>query len=326
MLYLVIGDPHYSSENKYETDVLEKEVDRLIKLAKPDKIVILGDLLHKHNLSAQCRAISWLYHLADCRPTIVLVGNHDRRHNQDYMSDIHPFTGIRNNKRLIIVDKSVLIDEALFIPYVPNERFVDAIVECENADKGKVIFAHQALHGCGVAVDELWEIDTKVISGHIHDRMMINCGKRVYDLDECNLYYPGAPLQHTFADEDIRYCCVVDVADTMKIEEYVLEVPKKMVITMKYPIDVDKINQASRYTRFDIIGSMEECEEIKKMNCVKEAQNRGVVFKFPRIEIVTVDKPILSKMTFVESIKVDVIEECGENGIKIIDQIIDMIK
>ena len=45
---LVIGDPHFKNDNTLETDLMHTEIIKLL-ISKPFKfVVILGDILHKH--------------------------------------------------------------------------------------------------------------------------------------------------------------------------------------------------------------------------------------------------------------------------------------
>ena len=54
---------------------------------------------------ALCRANSFLIDLSKLRKTYVLIGNHDRINNNVFLTDEHPFTGLKGETNIVIVDK-----------------------------------------------------------------------------------------------------------------------------------------------------------------------------------------------------------------------------
>lgn len=320
MKYLVVGDPHYKDTNTEETEILELEVTRLVTELQPDKVVLLGDLLDKYKLRSYCRAVSWLYKLAGMLPVVVLIGNHDRVDNQDYLSDVHPLTGIRGVDNLVIISKVTMIDDALFVPYVPKERFFEAITTCDIIEEPSVIFAHQDLQGCGVSVEETWTCATLVVSGHIHTRTLLQDGKRVEDLDSCNVYYPGAPLQHNFNDSDHRVVALITTFDGQAtISEHKLYVPTKRVITITQESDLSSVTGADKYTRIDVVGSTEECLKLKKSKQVTEAQLRGVVIKTMAS---APEQRATKEQSFLVALRDTVLRECGEESLAFLDEVV----
>lgn len=320
MKYLVIGDPHYKDTNTEETDVMEVEVARLITELQPDKVVILGDLLDKYKLRSYCRAVSWLCRLAEVIPVVVLIGNHDRVDNQDYLSDVHPLTGIKGVGNLAVISKVELVGDALFVPYVPKERFLEAIATCELVEEPSVIFAHQDLQGCGTTVEETWTCATLVVSGHIHTRTLLRDGKRVEDLASCNVYYPGAPLQHNFNDSDRRVVALVTTYnDQATIVEHRLNVPTKRVITVTQESDLPALAHADKYTRIDVVGSTEDCLKLKKSKQVTEAQLRGVVIK---TMAEAPEQRAVKEQSFLTALRDTVLRECGQESLAFLDEVV----
>ena len=45
---LVIGDPHFKTSNVPDTDEFINKIVQLAQTTAPDRIIILGDLLHEH--------------------------------------------------------------------------------------------------------------------------------------------------------------------------------------------------------------------------------------------------------------------------------------
>jgi DNA repair exonuclease SbcCD nuclease subunit len=233
MKILVIGDPHFKGEeknrpgNKLQTDKMRSATLDLINERKPDRIVITGDTLDRFNridCIAQADAIEWIYEIAKQKneqeepvEVDVLVGNHDRPSNEDYMTNYHPFTGIRNQKNIHIINEirdvycKELENYFMFIPYVPNGRLDDAIrklmISADEPeapkqdieiflDKYATVFAHQEVKGAkynnivSEHGDKWPETRPLLVLGHIHNYQRI--GE--------NIIYVGTPMQHDFGD------------------------------------------------------------------------------------------------------------------------------
>ena len=229
---LLIGDPHFKTSNALETKQLHKSVLQYLK-SNPsiDFVVVLGDILHCHekiHTQPFCRAVSFLTDLADERETFVLIGNHDRINNNVFMTEEHPFVGLKEYPNLHIVDTTRYFSSSslqkrrreereereeerekeehlfAFVPYVPNGRFKEALEKKKEKENKRhyeectAIFAHQEFKGCkmGAIISEdgdEWEEELPaVFSGHIHDQQRL----------QKNIFYPGIPFQHGFGDSD----------------------------------------------------------------------------------------------------------------------------
>ena len=231
MKILLIGDPHFKTSNRLETDQLFDETKRYLDENEIDLIVVLGDVLDTHekiHVQPLCRSILFIKMLAFYQKTFVLIGNHDRINNNVYMTDEHPFTSLKNyNENLVIVDKTVVWNDFYFVPYVPNGRFKEALGE--NFENSSAIFAHQEFLGCkmGGIISEngdKWEEDLPpVFSGHIHD----------YQEVQKNIIYTGTPFQHCFSDGEERGLFVLDIKDKdWNLERIELNIIKKKLISM----------------------------------------------------------------------------------------------
>lgn len=224
MKYLLIGDPHFNEKN---APVIDEFIEQLYKLnlKKYNKIIILGDILDTHekiNMKSLCKAIDFIEKLSSFSSVYILIGNHDRLNNNDFLSEIHPFTGLKNKKNIYIVDKPYLIEKLLFVPYVKTGRFYEAI-ENINLDNIEIIFAHQEFYG-SIFKDSGDKIPSvKTYSGHIHNYRKIK-----------NLTYVGTPYQHNYYENSDKFILELNIEkDKIKEEKIYLDITKKRVTKIK---------------------------------------------------------------------------------------------
>ena len=131
---LAIGDPHFKINNVRTSEEMTKRVIKVAQERRPDFITVLGDVLDRHetiHVEPLVRATQFLLELEKIAPTYVIIGNHDRPNNSDFLSHWHPFAAISQWKNTKIVDK-VVIDTIkgctfIWVPYVPNGRFIEAL-------------------------------------------------------------------------------------------------------------------------------------------------------------------------------------------------------
>lgn len=213
MNVLIIGDPHFKKNNIKECTLFKDKILKCVTKFKPNFVVILGDLLDKHNVYHEAPfnlAINWLSELSDRVKTFLLIGNHELANNNEFLSERHPFNALKKwGDNMVIVDKpiSYTLDgmDFVFVPYVPPGRFLESLKEIlfETAD---CIFAHQEFYGCKMGAIEStmgdkWDSSYPfVISGHIHNQQFI----------EPNIWYVGTPMQHSFGDSDSKRVWLID--------------------------------------------------------------------------------------------------------------------
>jgi DNA repair exonuclease SbcCD nuclease subunit len=236
----VIGDPHFKVDNVTESqEMIDKTRDLVYKL-KPDLIVCLGDILDRHekiHVDPLSIATDFLSTLVDIAPTVVLIGNHDRPNNSDFLSSRHPFNAMKRWSNMTVVDKVIDVNikgfRFVYVPYVPPGRFREALYTVDsvkdalsqidmsqnnNLQNNKlqidklqnnniidVIFAHQEFYNAQMgaiksAIGDKWPSHYPfVISGHIHD----------YQLLQDNILYGGTPNQHNYGDRDDKTISVI---------------------------------------------------------------------------------------------------------------------
>lgn len=266
MKILLIGDTHFKVDNAMESDnFIEECLDYVLQEQDDiDLVVLLGDILDTHekiNLLPFHRATKFIINLSKLVKTFVLIGNHDRLNNAVYLTDEHPFIGLKDvNPNLVIVDNVMVYENMLFAPYVPKGKFMKALQSLYpapnpqdpdpqnefNVCNYKVVFAHQEFIGAKMLDYEsqdgdYWSLDNPpVYSGHIHQYQRLR-----------NVIYVGTPFQTSFTDDDDKKLMLLTIKKDEEIKEERIELPliKKRQITINvkdiasYEIDEDYITR-----------------------------------------------------------------------------------
>lgn len=314
---LVIGDQHFKIDNVEQVDVFIKKLKELLQQEKYDFIVSGGDLLDTHerlHTLALNKADQYLKMLSSFAKTFVIVGNHDMINPSQFLTENHWLNVYKGwTDDLVVVDKVVeyKIDDCklLFVPYVPDGRFKEALDTKENWKEADVIFAHQTLDGVKMGAImaenvESWEDDLpNVVAFHVHDLQKV----------KKNLYYTGSCMQHSFGEGSTKY--VYEVSDEvgdfiidedgddikMKGDIYLtkvdLQLPRKKIIhcTTKDLEDMKSITDIvpekfDKYFEIKIVitGSLNAFKVLKKRNDVKQLLSKyKSLFKN---ETLTIDK------------------------------------
>jgi predicted phosphodiesterase len=239
---LVIGDPHFRVNNTNDTDIMSSNIINIAKQQQPDFIVVLGDILNEHeklNVTPLINAINFLKQCQDIAPLYVLIGNHDRPNNQDFLSSIHPFTALKYWDNTTIIDccQTIKINNFYFtfVPYVYKGRFAEAIHKVDYKHS-TAIFCHQEFKGAQMGAkksidgDEWDDNDVYIISGHIHD----------YQLLQNNIFYLGTPFQHKFGENENKFIALfffdVDTRyqhSNIKYDKLTLDIPVKKIVHLQ---------------------------------------------------------------------------------------------
>lgn len=206
MKILRLGDPHAKVGSLEEMRDLINFVVQTAIARKADRIEVLGDLFHTHNVIRLEIIEFWVWALdllsRTCQ-TVVLVGNHDL--SGDYSSRFSALSvfGLMNKPNLHIIEKPTQMGVFGYAPYThsPDTFIADAKVL---ADEGvKVLVCHQTIEGSQYE-NGIWAPDgipttdwaarfTHVISGHIHSEQSFG-----------NILYPGTARWDTVADANKR--------------------------------------------------------------------------------------------------------------------------
>ena len=229
MKCVVIGDVHIKVSNVPESEEMTKKLVELCKEREPNFIVLLGDVLDRHStIHVHClmRCEQLVLSLSKIAPTFLLVGNHDRPNNSNFLTDEHPFNAMKLWDNVYVVDQPLDVsirfprtnetifdcvnkdnnnnndtnkgEKFIFVPYVSPGRFSEALERIQDPYQNtRCFFAHQEFYGAkmGAIVSkegDKWDLRNPLtVSGHVHD----------YDLLQPNLIYTGTPLMHGFGDK-----------------------------------------------------------------------------------------------------------------------------
>lgn len=295
MKILCIGDPHFKVSNVKEMDDMCKRIYKYIESESIDLIVVMGDTLDQHehiHVVPLVQATNFLTKLSTYAKTYLLIGNHDRPNNSDFLSIYHPFTSLNNNPNLIIVDK-VISDviqnmKFIFVPYVYPGRFKEALStlykDSQNLQLNdvKCIFAHQEFYGTKMGamvstVGDKWsENDPFVISGHIHD----------YCRPQDNIIYVGTPLQHAFGDRDDKTISLFEInpEGIPKEKRIDLGMIKRVIHRVKCE-DLSKWIPPENYLiKLIIEGSSSEIKAIMKMDYIKVLMKKRIKIVYDNLD------------------------------------------
>ena len=309
---LVIGDQHFKIDNIDQVVVFIKKLRKLLQQEKYDFIVSGGDLLDTHerlHTLALNKADQYLKMLSSFAKTFVIVGNHDMINPSQFLTENHwlnVYKGWTDDK---VVEHKIDDCKLLFVPYVPDGRFKEALDTKENWKEADVIFAHQTLDGVKMGAImaenvESWEDDLpNVVAFHVHDLQKV----------KKNLYYTGSCMQHSFGEGSSKYVYEVsnqvgefmidEDGDDIKMKGDIyltkvdLQLPRKKIIhcTTKDLEDMKSITDIvpekfDKYFEIKIVitGSLNAFKVLKKRNDVKQLLSKyKSLFKN---ETLTIDK------------------------------------
>ena len=288
MKVLVIGDPHFKTSNVKETDEMTESILKIAKENSPTFIVILGDVLDRHELihvSPLVRANKFIFNLSEVAKTYLLIGNHDLKNNRQFLSEEHPFYSMKNMKNIVIVDKTICeeINGNIFtmVPYVPPGMFMKALELQENWTKSCLIFAHQEFKGCrmGALVSEEgdeWNIKyPPVISGHIHNYQELN-----------NIIYVGTPIQHGYDDSIDKTISLLNFdGDKFNQKRLSLECRKKKIVRITTAEVMTYQPEENCDLRICITGTPGEIKGIIKHPSISKWKSKGINIKYKDIAI-----------------------------------------
>ena len=190
---LLVGDPHAQVSDLGEMNLLMDFIESTAINKNVDCVIFLGDLFHNHNILRLEVIDFWqtrLKKLAEIKPIIALVGNHDTRGNVEQEWTLNSLTTIKNIQNVTVVSSPQIIDGWAYIPYTQNN---DVFISKANelAQQSKILVCHQTFDGSvydngmyapdGIDPSKIKGFDT-IISGHIHKHQTFS-----------NVVYVGTP-------------------------------------------------------------------------------------------------------------------------------------
>jgi DNA repair exonuclease SbcCD nuclease subunit len=293
---LAIGDPHFKVGNGADCQLLTDKIQILVENAKPDFVVVMGDVLDTHekvSVFPLNLLIKFFKMLSERVPTYVLVGNHDLIGNTQFLTEHHCLNSFKEWKNLTICDNVKTLElkgqKFVFVPYVPNERFLDALETLRPQGKtwtdASCIFAHQEFYGCRfnpvqVSTEgDLWSDDKPlVVSGHIHNEQRL----------QPNLYYVGSSLQHGFSENADKIIALLSFSkgQPFGLQRIDLQLPKKKI----FYLDVENADlfvvPPETQTKVVIKGRPEQIRVFRRGDAFKKLVKAGAKVTFsPKIEV-----------------------------------------
>ncbi|ABF82108.1 hypothetical protein MIV078R [Invertebrate iridescent virus 3] len=300
---LFIGDPHFKVKNYEFIPQFVEKILTILDRNPVDFVVVGGDLLDNHerlDVDPLNQAINFIDQLRTRHPTFVLVGNHDYKNNQQFLTADHWMNALKFWSNVTIVDRVVQHTcnrmKFVLVPYVPPGRFVEAIktqLEEKELRAVKVVFAHQEFFGCKMGAitsseGDKWPTDWPlVVSGHIHNKQW----------PQDNIYYPGSAMQHAFGQSVENTISRLVVRNKeFEYDEINLKMPK---LSIKYMTVEDAARGNLRYKNTDrkryklvLSGALDEFAGFKKTAVYKQLLEEGFAVSFkikPSTEVRSVD-------------------------------------
>jgi len=289
---LVIGDPHFK-----QTNIIEcvEATDKLVALAQsiqPTFIVCLGDTLHRHetiHVEPLIKAVSLFRQLSEIAHTYVIIGNHDRPNNSDFLTDKHPFNALKWWNNLTVVDTTIMVNHNnqnfILVPYVSPGRLEEAMSRVVNVNADELnmitaVFAHQEIYGAKMgAITSLagdkWPLNYPLlVSGHIHD----------YDQLQPNMIYVGALMQHAFGDRSDKTVSVFTFEQESWNENRIDLGLKKREIVYLTPQTINKfVPDANKLIKVVIRADDADIKLLLKSDKIAELKRLGVKIAFKTI-------------------------------------------
>ena len=284
---IVIGDPHFKTSNVPDTDEFIEKIFILAQDTQPDRIIILGDLLHEHERLHTIplnKAYEFVKKMAMISNTYILVGNHDMINNQQFLNSNHWMNAMKKWDNVTIIDTPTIININqdnfyTMCPYVPNGRFQEALDTIDTLDwhQSTLIFAHQEFYGCKMGAiissdGDQWDKSfPMVISGHIHSNQKLLDG---------HIYYPGSAMQHAFGDPKCIISIITINETSYTNQEIDLNLRKKRIIY--YDLDnIDNLNIETLGNQHDDIkltlsGNYNDFKVFKSSDLYKEIIHLGI--------------------------------------------------
>lgn len=327
---LFIGDPHFKINNIEYIPLFTTKIINVVNSYKPDFVVVAGDLLDNHDrvdVEPFNLAVQFINLIRERTKTFILVGNHDYKNNQQFLTNNHWMNSLKYWNNVVIVDNITTYRvrqlNFLFVPYVPPGRFVEALetkISQENFKYYKGIFAHQEFYGCSLGAitstnGDKWKLDwPMVISGHIHNKQW--CQR--------NIYYPGSGMQHAFGQSENNTISMLKFDhNELKYEEIDLKMPK---LTIKYLSVQEAYSLNLKNTdikKFKIVlnGTTEEFQIFKKNLKYKQLLADGIKLAF-KLKKDMVVPTIVSEKKFIDVLNKKIREENDPELKSILEQFI----
>ena len=307
---LCIGDPHIKVNNMVESEQMLEKLIEITNEKKPDFIVCLGDVLDRHsNIHVSClmMAEKMVDKLSSLCPFYLLVGNHDRPNNSNFLTNEHPFNAMKKWNNVTVVDVFHKFEfhskKFLMLPYTSPGRLEEAIqIAMKNGESFEdirsytSIFMHQEIFAAklGGIVSEhgdKYPLDYPLgISGHIHD----------YDQLQANFIYVGTPFQHNYSEQTSKCISIFTFEEGWSQERIDLGLMKKVTVYITPEEVHDYVVPKDKMVKLVVRGSEAAIKTISKVNKIQELKKAGVKVVFKTIQQDIAPNKFTQKMSYAE--------------------------
>jgi DNA repair exonuclease SbcCD nuclease subunit len=315
---LCIGDPHIKTNNMLDSEIMIEKLVALCKERRPDFIVCMGDVLDRHsNIHVSClmMAEKMVEQLSQIAPFFLLIGNHDRPNNSNFLTNEHPFNAMKKWPNVHIVDTTTSYTfndkKFLFVPYVPPGRLNEAIkisIGEEDIKNYACVFMHQEIFGAkmGAIVSEIgdkWSLENPLaISGHIHD----------YDLLQPNMVYIGTAVQQTYSESVHKTVSLFTFSSSEKNNSWTQEridlgMKKKVTVYITPEEIYNYFPPEDKFVKLVVRGDEASIKTIAKVHKIQELKKMGVkvVFKTVHSEVEE-RKTFTQKVSYLERLQSEI--------------------
>ena len=258
MRILIVGDPHGKITN---IKVFRQFLEILLLVQErqaPDLVVILGDLFDTHAIIRSEILNLWIRYLKRCKIRhILLKGNHDEvgpKSSDHALGALSAWATIADEPLEVasvsyfsegrggLTEQDHAAARMVFLPYVDSPDKFQKMLEPYQPHGGQLLFCHQSFNGAkfhngfydpyGIPIE--WVQNWKyVVVGHIHNGQEL-----------ANIWYPGTPLQHNFADSGEEKS--LWLLDTVKMER------------TKIPVDLPGFVQKEFTSAGEVVGWLQQ--------------------------------------------------------------------
>jgi len=320
---LTLGDPHFKVNNIEDSEEMTKKFVDLTKKIEPNFIVIMGDVLDRHSsihVTPLMKSEDLIKELSEIVPTFVLIGNHDRPNNSNFLTNEHPFGALKYWKNTYIIDhvmdiyfKNNIISlnkcedasRFIFVPYVPPGKFEEALNTIQNPfENVTAYFTHQEILGAkmGAIVShcgDKWDLNNSLmISGHVHD----------YDLLQPNMIYVGTPYQHSFGDKNDKTVSLFNFSQSGQLNQSNKWTQERIDLGLKKKITIyltpEKLSTYEppndKLVKLVVRGDEASLKTAAKLEKIQELKKKGVKISFKVIqsEKTLENNPIVQRMKY----------------------------
>jgi DNA repair exonuclease SbcCD nuclease subunit len=248
--------------------------------------------------------------LSSLAPFYLLIGNHDRPNNSNFLTNEHPFNAMKKWHNVHIVDVFHKLEfggkKFLFLPYTSPGRLQEAIDIAMKTENGiedirsyTTIFMHQEVLGSklGAIVSEhgdKYPLDYPLgISGHIHD----------YDHLQDNFIYTGTSFQQTYAESHDKKISIFTFTseNTWSQERIDLGLMKKVTVYITPEEVAGYVVPNDKMVKLVVRGNEAAIKTISKVAKIQELKKQGVKVVFKTIQQESLpSNPFTQKMAYSE--------------------------